>query len=111
MALYQILYWRNIPSQVKVWDDFDEFKFELPPRFAVRIDQVAQNPGLTTADDFLAHWKWSDEQEREGGAEEVAQIIKQEWEAAHPRRLPLSQNGKAESQSNFASSAWLACKI
>jgi hypothetical protein len=29
MAYYQILYWQDIPSQVRAWDDFDETKLEL----------------------------------------------------------------------------------
>ena len=47
MAFYQILYWQDIPSQVKAWDDFDEVKLQLAPRFMEQIDQVAQKKGLT----------------------------------------------------------------
>src|SRR5208283_5047891 len=35
---FQILYWQDIPSEVKAWDDFDEVKVSLPTRFADRID-------------------------------------------------------------------------
>ena len=84
MAFYQILYWQDIPSQVKAWDDFDEFKLELPIRFTARIDDSAQKQGLTKADDYLAQWKWSGEQEREGAAAEVAEAVKQELEAQFP---------------------------
>ena len=81
---FQILYWQDVPSQVKAWDDFNEIKIELPQRFTVRIDSLAQTKGLTSTDDFLAQWKWSDEQERAGTAEEVAQTVKQELEAKFP---------------------------
>ena len=81
MALYQILYWQNIPSQVKAWDDADEIKLELAPRFMTRIDEAAQSQGLTSTDDYLAQWKWSEEQERDGTASEVAETIKKELEA------------------------------
>jgi len=84
MALYQILFWQDIPSQVKAWDDFDEVKLELPLRFTARIDDSAQKQGLTKADDYLAQWKWSGEQEREGAAAEVAEAVKQELEAQFP---------------------------
>ena len=80
MAFYQILYWQDIPSQVKVWDDFDELKFELSPKFMVKIDQAAKTQGLTSDDDYLAQWKWSDEEERPGDAEAVAEEIKKELE-------------------------------
>ena len=81
---FQILYWQDVPSQIKARDDFNEIKIELPQRFTVRIDSLAQTKGLTSTDDFLAQWKWSDEQERAGTAEEVAQTVKQELEAKFP---------------------------
>lgn len=81
---FQILHWQDIPSQVKAWDDFNEIKVELPQRFAVRIDSLAQAKGLTSTDDFLSQWKWSEEQERAGTAAEVAQAVKQELEAKFP---------------------------
>ncbi len=84
MASYQILYWQNTPSQVKAWDDLDEVKVELSPRFVARIDQAAQAQGLTQTDDYLAQWKWSEELEREGTAEEVAEAVKKELEAQFP---------------------------
>jgi len=81
---FQILYWQDVPSQVKAWDDFNEIKVELPQRFSVRIDALAQSKGLTSADDFLSQWKWSDEQEQDGMAEDVAQAVKLELEAKFP---------------------------
>jgi len=83
-AKFQILFWQDIPSQVKAWDESNEIKLELPQRFSVRIDSLAQSKGLTSADDFLSQWKWSEEQERAGTADEVAQIIKRELEARFP---------------------------
>ncbi|HTR80065.1 MAG TPA: virulence factor [Bacteroidota bacterium] len=84
MALFQILYWQDIPSQIKAWDDFDEIKVELDPRFAVRIDRTAQAQGLTQTDDYLGQWKWGDEEERDGTAQEVANAVKAELEAKFP---------------------------
>ena len=81
---FQILYWQDVPSQVKAWDDFNEIKVELAQRFTVRIDSLAQSKGLTSTDDFLSQWKWSDEQERDGSAQEVAEAVKKELEAKFP---------------------------
>jgi hypothetical protein len=53
----------------------------LAPRFAARIDQAAQSQGLTQTDDYLGQWKWSEEQERDGTPEEVAQAVKNELES------------------------------
>ena len=79
MALYQILYWQELPSQLKVWDDADEIKLELSAA-TEKIDAAAQARGLTSADDYLAQWKWSDEEERDGTAQEVADALKKELE-------------------------------
>jgi len=89
MASYQILYWQEIPSQVKAWDDFDEVKVELPPTFAARIDHEAQTQGLTKMDDYLAHWRWSDEAERDGTAAEVAEAVKAELEQKFSGKPPV----------------------
>jgi len=84
MASYQILYWQDIPSQVKAWDDFDEIKVELSARFVAKIDQVAQARGLTSTDDYLAQWRWGDPVERPGTAAEVAEAVRRELEASRP---------------------------
>jgi len=81
MALYQILSWQEIPSQIKAWDEFDEVKLELGLRATEKIDAAAQARGLSKTDDYLAQWNWSDEAEREGTAREVAEALKKELEA------------------------------
>lgn len=80
MAFYQILFWQDIPSQVKAWDDFDEAKIELSQKFIVKIDTAAKEQGLTAEDDYLNQWKWGEEQERAGTPEEVAEAVKNELE-------------------------------
>ncbi len=81
MATYKILYWQEIPSQIKVEDDLDDVTLPLDQRFMERIDQLAAQRGLQSTDDYLAQWRWSDEQERVGTAEDVARAIKLELEA------------------------------
>ena len=81
---YQILYWQDIPSQVKAWDDFDEVKLDLPHRFADRIDAQAQRLGLAKGDDYVNQLRWGDETERPGSPAEVAAAVRAELEAAAP---------------------------
>lgn len=81
MATYKILYWQEIPSQIKVEDGQDDVMVVMPPKFMERIDQLASQRGLGSSDDYLAQWKWSDEEERDGSAQEVADAIKAELEA------------------------------
>lgn len=80
MANYRILYWRQIPTQIKAEDDSDDVTVMLDDRFMKHIDAVATKLGLQTADDYLAQWRWSDDEEREGSAQEVADTLKAELE-------------------------------
>jgi 5-methyltetrahydrofolate--homocysteine methyltransferase len=79
---YQILYWQDIPSEVKAWDDFDEVKISLPEKFIVRIDASAQRQGLVQQDSYSAHFRWSDAMERAGAPREVAEAVRKELESA-----------------------------
>jgi len=82
VATYTVLYWQEIPSQIRAEDDLDDITLPLDPRFMERIDQLAAQRGLQGNDEYLAQWRWSDAQEREGTAEEVAQAVKREIENA-----------------------------
>jgi len=78
----KILYWQEIPSQIKAEDDAgNEVSVELPPRFADQIDKLAQQRGFTNSDAYLAQWKWSEPLDRPGSAPDVAAAIKAELEA------------------------------
>jgi len=79
---YQILYWRDLPSSIKAWDDFGEVKQDLPGKFADRIDAEAQKLGLTSGDAYTAELKWGDELERPGAPEDVVKALIQELDAA-----------------------------
>jgi hypothetical protein len=81
MATYKILYWQEVPSQIKAEDDEDEISLPLDPKFLVRIDQLAMQRGLQDADDYLAQWKWGEDEERAGSAREVAEAVKAELES------------------------------
>ena len=84
MATYKILYWQEIPSQIKVDDGMDEVTLAMPARFLERIDEQALRRGLHDSDDYQAQWNWSEEEEREGTAAEVAEALKAELEARWP---------------------------
>ena len=81
MAIYKVLYWQEIPTQIKVEDDEDDLTVMLDDRFMKLIDILAAKRGLQDADDYLAQWKWSEEEEREGSAHEVAEMVKAELES------------------------------
>jgi 5-methyltetrahydrofolate--homocysteine methyltransferase len=83
VSTVKILYWQEIPSQVKVEDDEgNEATLDLDKKFAERIDAVAQQRGFHDSEKYLSQWKWSDEQERAGSARQVAEAVKAELEAS-----------------------------
>lgn len=81
MTTYKILYWQEIPTQIKAEDESDDVGVMLDGRFMAQVDILAVRRGPQSAEDYLAQWKWSDESEREGTAREVAEAVKAELEA------------------------------
>ena len=81
-STFKVLYWQEVPSQVRAEDDAgNDISVELPPKFAQRIDMLAQKRGITGADAYTAEWKWSDEEERDGSAQAVVAAVIAELEA------------------------------
>lgn len=81
MAIYKVLCWQEIPTQIKAEDDDEDVTVMLDGKFMQQVDILAAKRGLQAADDYLAQWKWSEEEEREGSAREVAEAVKAELEA------------------------------
>ena len=81
MATYKILYWQEIPTQIRVEDESDTVTAMLDGRFMALVDAQAMKEGLTETDAFLDAWHWGEEEEREGSADEVAAALKAELEA------------------------------
>ena len=81
MTTYKILYWQEIPTQIKAEDESEDITVMLDGKFMEYVDILAAKRGLQASDDYLAQWKWSEEEEREGSAREVAEAVKAELEA------------------------------
>ena len=81
---YQIVYWRDIPAQVKVKSGRTRVGKQLTERFQVYIDRAAMRAGLFNTDDYLNEWRTSDLQERQGEPEAVVEAVAAELEAAYP---------------------------
>jgi hypothetical protein len=79
MARYQILYWQDVPSVLKAFDDDGgEIKRQLPDWFQQEIDRRAMVQGLTGSDAYLEHWHWGEIEERDGAPEEVLDAVERE---------------------------------
>ncbi len=85
MAEFQVLYWHDIPLQVRAGNRRNRVSFELAPRFQAAIDQAAMASGLIGTDEYLDGFRWSEIQEREGSAEEVAATVVAELDASYPQ--------------------------
>jgi hypothetical protein len=75
MTTYQIMYWHDIPLQVRAGGRRDRISVELPQRFQMAVDNAAMAAGLTGTDGYLSAFAWSEPQEREGAPAEVAAAV------------------------------------
>lgn len=80
MAKYQIMYWKDIPSQVKADDGQGAAKAMLSDRFQQAIDAAAMADGSTGTDAYLEGWAWGKRAERDGSAQEVLNAVVTELE-------------------------------
>ena len=83
MAQYQILYWHDIPVQVRAGGRRERASIELPQRFQVAVDNAAMATGLTGTDGYLSGFAWGEPQEREGTPAEVAGAVAGERDAQY----------------------------
>ena len=81
MFEYQVLYWRDIPAQLKIHAGKRPKSQPLADRFQVWIDRVAMAEGLTGTDEYLDLWQWSDRIEYAGKMEEALPALIAEIEA------------------------------
>ena len=85
MATYQVLYWKDIPTQVKASEGADDETVTLGPWFEEKIDEVATELGLVGSDAYIDQYEWSDEEDRDGSAKEVAEAVAAELIAKHKK--------------------------
>jgi hypothetical protein len=85
MATYQIMYWHDIPVQVRAGGRRDHVSVELPQRFQVAVDNAAMAAGLTGTDAYLEGFQWGKPQEREGNPDDVAAAVAAELDAQYAR--------------------------
>jgi hypothetical protein len=84
MATYQILYWHDIPVQVRARDAGGRAGSSAPARFQEAIDQAAMAAGLIGSDEYTEAFRWGEQHERAGSAREVADALVAELDAQHP---------------------------
>jgi hypothetical protein len=75
MTTYQILYWHDIPVQVRAGGRRDRVSEALTDRFQEAVDAAAMRAKLTGSDAYTDGYQWGERLEREGTAEEVAMAV------------------------------------
>ena len=81
MAIYQVMYWADIPVQVRAKGSGGRAKAQLPERFQEAIDLAAMAVGWIGSDEYTNAYHWGEEQERAGTAQEVVDAVVAELEA------------------------------
>lgn len=97
MAEVQVVFWRDIPAQVKARQGRERAARALDPRFQEAVDAAAMRAGLIDSDDYLAEWRTSAWEERPGspeqGADQHAAEIENEY-TAERLRLMVDNGGR-----------------
>lgn len=84
MTSYQIMYWHDIPVQVRAGGRRDRVSIELPQRFQVAVDAAAMAAAMTGTDAYLEGFRWGEPEERDGSPQEVAEAVAAEIDAEFP---------------------------
>jgi hypothetical protein len=96
---YQIIYWRDIPSQIKAKVGRTRLSRPLSDRFLQTIDSAAMHSGNTDTEAYLAEWRMSDWAEIEGDMDTFLDGLVTEIEGNYSgkRLSDLAKNGGRES--------------
>ena len=81
MAKYKVLYWYDIPLQVRAEDKDGRVNRQLPERFQLAIDEVAMAAKMISDDNYTTGFQWQSAQEKEGSAKDVAEAVIAELDA------------------------------
>ncbi len=87
MIEYQVLYWRDIPVQIKLYAGKRPKSYQLAEHFQTWIDRIAMQDGVTGTDAYLELWQWSKKKSREGQIEAVLEALLRETEEEGDRIL------------------------
>jgi hypothetical protein len=90
----QVVFWRDIPAQVKARSQETRASRPLSDRFQKAIDQAAMVAGMAGTDEYLSAWRTSDWSETDSSVEEAARLACESLEVEYPearlRRLAVS---------------------
>ena len=85
MSKYRVMYWKDIPQSFTVEGDGQTVKKQLSQKVQNKIDAYAMAVGATSTTDYAKEFKRGQWIEREGSAEEVAEMLLTDLEAEAAR--------------------------
>jgi hypothetical protein len=83
MIAFQIIYWRDIPVQVRVKNGRSRLTHPLSPRFQEAVHRAAFRAKAINGFDYIQEWRPSEWQEREGEDQDVITAVTAELETAY----------------------------
>ena len=88
MTRYRVLAWREIPTQIEATDASGAVvKRPMPRWFMQEISRITMRQGLAGTDEYLAEFGWTDDVERDGTVDEVADAVVAEIAARFGRTV------------------------
>jgi hypothetical protein len=75
MAIVQVLYWHDIPVQVKATEGRRRHSAALSDRFQEAVDAAAMAAGLVGSDAYTEQFRWGEPQEQAGDPAIVAATV------------------------------------
>ncbi len=103
MTTYQILYWHDIPLQVRAREGRNRVSKPLSDRFQDAVDRASMAAGLTGTDEYLNLMRWSEPVESDLSPDEIAESLVKQLEAAF-QIIPWQNTAAAlikKTQSNY----------
>lgn len=98
MSKAQVIYWRDIPTQVVIGSGRKAVKRQLADRFLVAVDKAAMADNATSDEQYLDDWRKLDTEAPEGDPEAAADALAAELERDYPatRLADLARHGGKE---------------
>lgn len=94
-AKYQIIYWRDFPTQIKGRDGRKRLGRPLTERFLQTVDAAAMKAGDTDTDVYLQQWRQSEWQQIDGDPDTFLDELAAQLESNYSgkRLSDLAKNG------------------
>ncbi len=110
MATLRIMYWKEIPVQVKSKEPEKEVSVQLGERFQQAVDAIAMFDGSINSDEYLESWQWGEEfhttESAEHAANELASKFNDNMPADFVKRIRDMQRNGTRNPSPGAIDKW-----